>query len=201
PRTDKAIPISAEVRDVLGLEGSPATLTPAELMNAILKEPVDLFWNGGIGTYVKSTAESHADVGDKANDAIRINGAELRARAVGEGGNLGFTQLGRIEYAAAGGRINTDFIDNVAGVDTSDHEVNIKILLDKVVADGDLTEKQRNDLIASMTDEVGALVLKTNYRQNIALANAGAQAAALMHVHQDWVRRLEKQGLLDRELE
>jgi glutamate dehydrogenase len=150
---------------------------------------------------VKSSGESNADVGDKANDAIRINGSDLRARAVGEGGNLGFTQLGRIEYAAAGGRINTDFIDNVAGVDTSDHEVNIKILLDKVVADGDLTEKQRNDIIASMTDEVGALVLKSNYRQNIALANAGAQAAALMHVHQDWVRRLERQGLLDRELE
>ncbi|HET6987132.1 MAG TPA: NAD-glutamate dehydrogenase [Kribbella sp.] len=201
PRTDKAIPISAEVREILDLEGGPATLTPAELMNAILKAPVDLFWNGGIGTYVKSSAESNGDVGDKANDAIRINGSELRARAVGEGGNLGFTQLGRIEYAAGGGRINTDFIDNVAGVDTSDHEVNIKILLDKVVADGDLTEKQRNDIIASMTDEVGVLVLKSNYRQNIALANATAQAPALLHVHQDWVRRLEKQGLLDRQLE
>jgi glutamate dehydrogenase len=201
PRTDKAIPISAEVREVLGIEGAPATLTPAELMNAILKAPVDLFWNGGIGTYVKSSAETNADVGDKANDAIRINGSDLRARAVGEGGNLGFTQLGRIEYAMGGGRINTDFIDNVAGVDTSDHEVNIKILLDKVVADGDLTEKQRNDIIASMTDEVAGLVLKSNYRQNIALANATAQASALMHVHQDWVRRLEKQRLLDRELE
>ncbi|GAB2653969.1 NAD-glutamate dehydrogenase [Kribbella swartbergensis] len=200
-RTDKAIPISPEVREVLGIEGTPATLTPAELMNAILKAPVDLFWNGGIGTYVKSSAETNADVGDKANDAIRINGSELRARAVGEGGNLGFTQLGRIEYAMHGGRINTDFIDNVAGVDTSDHEVNIKILLDKVVADGDLTEKQRNDIIASMTDEVAGLVLKSNYRQNIALANAAAQAPALMHVHQDWVRRLEKQGHLDRELE
>jgi glutamate dehydrogenase len=201
PRADKAIPISAEVREVLGLEGNPATLTPAELMQAIVKAPVDLFWNGGIGTYVKATAESHADVGDKANDAIRINGADLRARAVGEGGNLGFTQLGRIEYAAKGGRINTDFIDNVAGVDTSDHEVNIKILLDKVVADGDLTEKQRNDVIASMTDEVAALVLKSNYRQNIGLANATAQAPALLHVHADWVRRLERQGLLNRELE
>ncbi|WP_406047711.1 NAD-glutamate dehydrogenase [Kribbella sp. NBC_00889] len=201
PRTDKAIPISAEVREVLGIEGSPATLTPAELMNAILKAPVDLFWNGGIGTYVKALSESNGDVGDKANDAIRINGADLRARAVGEGGNLGFTQLGRIEYAAGGGRINTDFIDNVAGVDTSDHEVNIKILLDKVVADGDLTEKQRNDIIASMTDEVAGLVLKSNYRQNVALANGVAQAPALMHVHQDWVRRLEKQGLLNRELE
>jgi glutamate dehydrogenase len=201
PRTDKAIPISAEVREVLGIEGSPATLTPAELLNAILKAPVELFWNGGIGTYVKASSESNGDVGDKANDAIRINGADLRARAVGEGGNLGFTQLGRIEYAAGGGRINTDFIDNVAGVDTSDHEVNIKILLDKVVADGDLTEKQRNDIIASMTDEVASLVLKSNYRQNVALANGVAQAPALMHVHQDWVRRLEKQGLLNRELE
>ncbi|MEV8373434.1 NAD-glutamate dehydrogenase [Kribbella sp. NPDC056861] len=201
PRTDKAIPITPEVREALGLEGHPTSLTPNELMQAIVKAPVDLFWNGGIGTYVKAEAESHADVGDKANDAIRINGGELRAKAVGEGGNLGFTQLGRIEYASAGGRINTDFIDNVAGVDTSDHEVNIKILLDKVVADGDLTEKQRNDVIASMTDEVGALVLKSNYRQNIGLANATSQAPALMHVHQDWVRRLEKQGLLDRELE
>ncbi|TWD82235.1 glutamate dehydrogenase [Kribbella amoyensis] len=201
PRTDKAIPISTEVRDALGIEGHPATLTPAELMSAILKAPVDLFWNGGIGTYVKSAAETHADVGDKANDPIRINGSDLRARAVGEGGNLGFTQLGRIEYAQHGGRINTDFIDNVAGVDTSDHEVNIKILLDQVVVDGDLTEKQRNDVIASMTDEVAQLVLKSNYRQNIALANASAQAPALLHVHQDWVRRLEKQGLLDRELE
>ncbi|TDO51423.1 glutamate dehydrogenase [Kribbella sp. VKM Ac-2527] len=201
PRTDKAIPISAEIRDALGIEGTLATMTPAELMNAILKAPVDLFWNGGIGTYVKSEGESNSDVGDKANDAIRINGSELRAKAVGEGGNLGFTQLGRIEYAGHGGRINTDFIDNVAGVDTSDHEVNIKILLDKVVADGDLTEKQRNDIIASMTDEVTALVLKSNYRQNIGLANATAQAAALLHVHADWIRRLEKQGLLDRELE
>ncbi len=201
PRTDKAIPISAEVREALKLEGHPDTLTPAELMQAIVKAEVDLFWNGGIGTYVKAATETHADVGDKANDAIRINGADLRARAVGEGGNLGFTQLGRIEYAMAGGRINTDFIDNVAGVDTSDHEVNIKILLDKVVADGDLTEKQRNDVIASMTDEVGALVLKSNYRQNIGLANATAQAPALMHVHQDWVRRLEREGLLNRELE
>ncbi|HEY0693980.1 MAG TPA: NAD-glutamate dehydrogenase [Kribbella sp.] len=201
PRTDKAIPISPEVRDALGIEGNPSTLTPGELMQAIVKAPVDLFWNGGIGTYVKASSETDADVGDKANDAIRINGKDLRAKAVGEGGNLGFTQLGRIEYALAGGRINTDFIDNVAGVDTSDHEVNIKILLDQVVADGDLTEKQRNDVIASMTDEVAALVLKSNYRQNIGLANASAQAPALLHVHQDWIRRLEREGLLDRELE
>ena len=131
-------------------------MTPAELMKAILQAPVDLLWNGGIGTYVKAASETDADAGDKANDAIRVNGRDLRAQCVGEGGNLGLTQLGRIEYAERGGRLNTDFIDNSAGVDTSDHEVNIKILLDRVVADGDLTEKQRNALLAAMTDEVAA---------------------------------------------
>jgi glutamate dehydrogenase len=201
PRTDKSIPISPQVCEVLDLDAAVTAMTPPELMKAILKAEVDLFWNGGIGTYVKASSETHADVGDKANDAIRIDGNELRAKAVGEGGNLGLTQLGRIEYAGEGGRVNTDFIDNSAGVDTSDHEVNIKILLDQVVADGDLTPKQRNDVLASMTDEVAALVLKSNYRSNIALANASYQAAALLHVHADWVRRLEKQGLLDRELE
>jgi len=176
-------------------------MAPNEVIRALLKAPVDLLWNGGIGTYVKAESETHADVGDKANDAIRVNGTDLRCKAVGEGGNLGLTQLGRIEYAAEGGRVNTDFIDNAAGVDTSDHEVNIKILLDQVVAEGDLTPKQRNDVLSSMTDEVAALVLKSNYRSNVALANASYQAAALLHVHADWVRRLEKQGLLDRELE
>jgi len=200
-RSDKSIPISPQVCEVLDLDASVTAMTPPELMKAILKAEVDLFWNGGIGTYVKASSETDADVGDKANDAIRINGNELRAKAVGEGGNLGLTQLGRIEYAAEGGRVNTDFIDNAAGVDTSDHEVNIKILLDQMVADGDLTAKQRNDVLASMTDEVAALVLKSNYRSNIALANASYQAAALLHVHADWVRRLEKQRLLDRELE
>jgi glutamate dehydrogenase len=201
PRADKSIPISPQVCEVLDLDAAITAMTPPELMQAILKAEVDLFWNGGIGTYVKASAETHADVGDKTNDAIRIDGSELRAKAVGEGGNLGLTQLGRIEYAAEGGRVNTDFIDNSAGVDTSDHEVNIKILLDQVVADGDLTAKQRNDVLASMTDEVAALVLKSNYRSNIALANASYQAPALLHVHADWVRRLERQGLLDRELE
>ena len=124
-------------------------MTPAELMRAVLQAPVDLLWNGGIGTYVKAADETDADAGDKANDAIRVNGRDLRAQCVGEGGNLGLTQLGRIEYAERGGRMNTDFIDNSAGVDTSDHEVNIKILLDRVVADGDLTEKQRNALLAA----------------------------------------------------
>ncbi|RNL63076.1 NAD-glutamate dehydrogenase [Nocardioides marmoriginsengisoli] len=199
PRSAKSIPLSPEVRAVLGVEAS--AMTPAELMRAILLAPVDLLWNGGIGTYVKAAAESDADAADKANDAIRVDGGDLRVRCVGEGGNLGFTQRGRIEFALTGGRINTDFIDNSAGVDTSDHEVNIKILLDKVVGEGDLTGKQRNELLASMTDEVGDLVLADNYDQNLALANAGAQAPALLHVHEDWMRSLEAAGLLNRELE
>ncbi|MGN6577973.1 MAG: NAD-glutamate dehydrogenase, partial [Nocardioides sp.] len=200
-RSAKSIPLTAQVRRALGIPGDVTSMTPAELMRAILKADVDLLWNGGIGTYVKASGESDAEVGDKANDAIRINGGDLRAKCVGEGGNLGLTQKGRIEYALAGGRINTDFIDNSAGVDTSDHEVNIKILLDQVVRNGDLTEKQRNDLLASMTDEVGRLVLADNYDQNIALASAAHQAPALLHVHEDWIRRLERQNLLDRDLE
>src|SRR3712207_5522818 len=163
PRTAKSVPIPAEVAAVLGLEGSPGHLTPAELMTAILTAPVDLLWNGGIGTYVKASTESHAEVGDKANDAIRVDGARLRARVVGEGGNLGFTQRGRVEAARSGVRLNTDAIDNSAGVDCSDHEVNIKILLNAVVEDGDLTDKQRNRLLEEMEDEVGRLVLRNNY--------------------------------------
>ncbi len=205
-RSLKKIEISAEMRNALGLDESVHTMTPAELMKAILLAPVDLLWNGGIGTYVKASSETHQDAGDKANDTIRVNGTDLRARCVGEGGNLGFTQQGRIEYAVRGaggegGRINTDFIDNSAGVDTSDHEVNIKILLDKVVADGDLTAKQRNQLLAAMTDEVAELVLRDNYEQNLALANAAAHAAPLLHVHEDWMKRLEADGVLNRELE
>ncbi len=204
PRSAKSIELSDQIREVLGIEA--ASLTPAELMRAILLAPVDLLWNGGIGTYVKAESESNADAGDKANDPIRVNGGELRARCVGEGGNLGFTQRGRIEYAregigGAGGRINTDFIDNSAGVDTSDHEVNIKILLDHVVQAGDLTTKQRNEFLASMTDEVADLVLVDNYEQNLALASAADQAPSLLHVHEDWMRSLERQGLLNRELE
>ena len=180
-------------------------MAPNELLNAILLAPVDLFWNGGIGTYVKASSQSHAEVGDKANDAIRINGSELRARVVGEGGNLGFTQLGRIEYATgggpgnAGGRINTDAIDNSAGVDTSDHEVNIKILLDQAVHAGDLTVKQRNKVLAEQTDEVARLVLRDNFDQNIALANAQWQAPELIDAHGRLMRKLVKDGLLDRE--
>jgi glutamate dehydrogenase len=205
-RSLKSIPVSPQVRRALGLDDSVTKLTPAEIMKAILQAPVDLLWNGGIGTYVKSSEETHADAGDKANDAIRIDGREVRARCVGEGGNLGLTQRGRIEYAELGadrqgGAINTDFIDNSAGVDTSDHEVNIKILLDRVVADGDLTEKQRNHLLAEMTDEVASLVLRDNYEQNLALANASANSPSLLHVHEDWMRTLEKRGVLNRELE
>ncbi len=200
-RALKSIKITPQVRRALSLPDDVKAMTPAELMRAILLAKVDLLWNGGIGTYVKGRTETNADAGDKANDPIRVDGAELRCRCVGEGGNLGFTQRGRIEYALAGGRITTDFIDNSAGVDTSDHEVNIKILLDRVVSNGDLTGKQRNDLLASMTDEVGELVLLDNYEQNLAIATAEAQAVPLLHVHEDWTRRLEKQGLLNRELE
>ncbi len=189
------------MRKSLGIADKVAAMTPAELMKAILQAPVDLLWNGGIGTYVKATEETHADAGDKANDSIRVNGRELRAKCVGEGGNLGFTQLGRIEYALHEGRMNTDFIDNSAGVDTSDHEVNLKILLDRVVVDGDLTEKQRNALLAAMTDEVADLVLADNYEQNLALANADYNASSLLHVHEDWMKRLERMGVLNRELE
>ncbi|WP_179665712.1 NAD-glutamate dehydrogenase [Nocardioides panaciterrulae] len=206
PRSLKSIPVGPEMREALGLAAEVTAMTPAELMKAILQAPVDLLWNGGIGTYVKAADETHADAGDKSNDPIRVNGRDLRVKCVGEGGNLGFTQLGRIEYAqlgadGRGGRMNTDFIDNSAGVDTSDHEVNIKILLDRVVKDGDLTEKQRNALLAEMTDEVGELVLRDNYEQNLALANAAAHAPSLLHVHEDWMRRLERKGVLNRELE
>src|SRR5207237_8075784 len=129
---------------------------------AILTAPVDLFWNGGIGTYVKASTQTNAEVGDKSNDAIRVDGKALRCRVVGEGGNLGCTQLGRIEYARTGGRIYTDFIDNAAGVDCSDHEVNIKILLNTAVADGELDLPARDELLAQMTDEVAELVLRDN---------------------------------------
>ncbi|THA26136.1 NAD-glutamate dehydrogenase [Streptomyces sp. RKND-216] len=201
PRSAKSVPITPQVRKALGIESGVSKMTPADLMRAILSAPVDLLWNGGIGTYVKASTESNADVGDKANDAIRVDGQDLRVKVVGEGGNLGLTQLGRIEYAHHGGRINTDAIDNSAGVDTSDHEVNIKILLNAVVTAGDMTVKQRNALLAEMEDEVGALVLRNNYAQNAALANSLEQASSLLHAHQRHMRRLTKEGKLDRQLE
>ncbi|WP_328339398.1 NAD-glutamate dehydrogenase [Streptomyces violaceus] len=201
PRTAKAIPVNAHIRQALGIEAKVTKLTPADLMKAIFQAPVDLLWNGGIGTYVKSSAESNADVGDKANDAIRVDGKDLRVKVVGEGGNLGLTQLGRIEFALHGGRINTDAIDNSAGVDTSDHEVNIKILLNGLVADGDMTVKQRNKLLAEMTDEVGHLVLRNNYAQNTAIANALAQSGSMLHAQQRFMKHLVREGHLNRALE
>ncbi|BFO22064.1 hypothetical protein SHKM778_84520 [Streptomyces sp. KM77-8] len=195
PRSAKSIPVNAQMREVLGIEPGITKMTPADLMKTILTAPVDLLWNGGIGTYVKASTESNADVGDKGNDPIRVDGKDLRVEVVGEGGNLGFTQLGRIEFALHGGRINTDAIDNSAGVDTSDHEVNIKILLNGLVKDGDMTVKQRNKLLAGMTDEVGRLVLRSNYAQNTAIANALAQSKDMMHAQQRFLKHLVREGV------
>ena len=201
PRTRKSIPLTPPVRARLGIPDTVTALPPNEVMSAILRAPVDLLWNGGIGTFVKGSGQSHGEVGDKANDAIRVNGGEVRARCVGEGGNLGWTQPGRVEYALAGGRINTDFIDNSAGVDTSDHEVNIKILLAGRVAAGELEAGDRDALLASMTDEVAGLVLSHNIDQNLALTNSMARAGELSGQHEAWMRTLEDAGLLDRGLE
>ncbi|WP_416975087.1 NAD-glutamate dehydrogenase [Streptomyces sp. 4F14] len=201
PRSAKAIQLNGHIREALGIEPGIAKVTPADLMKAILRAPVDLLWNGGIGTYVKASAESQADVGDKGNDAIRVDGADLRVKVVGEGGNLGLTQLGRIEFALTGGKINTDAIDNSAGVDTSDHEVNIKILLNGLVTEGDMTVKQRNKILAEMTDEVGRLVLRNNYAQNTAIANALAQSGDMLHAQQRFMKHLVREKHLDRALE
>ncbi len=211
PRTAKSIPISPQLREALGITDATVTeLPPPELIKAILRAPVDLLWNGGIGTYVKAAAESHADVGDKANDPVRVDGRELRCRVIGEGGNLGLTQRGRIEYAlqgagggatGTGGKVTTDFIDNSAGVDCSDHEVNIKILLNRAIAEGKLPADERVELLASMTDEVAGLVLAHNYDQATALANARQQAAPLLSVHRRLIAELERSGRLDRALE
>ena len=199
PRSAKSIALTPEVKAVLAI--TVDVLTPTELVNAILKAPVDLIYNGGIGTYVKATAETHAQVGDRANDALRVNGSELRCKVFAEGGNLGCTQLGRIEYAMAGGRIFTDAIDNSAGVDTSDHEVNIKILLSLPIAEGELTEKQRNTLLAEMTDDVAALVLRDNYFQTQVLSVTGRIAPALLDAQTRFMQFLEKAGRLNRAIE
>ncbi len=201
PRTAKSVPVSPQMREVLGLDEGITKMTPPELIRAVLKAPVDLLWNGGIGTYVKASTESNADVGDKGNDPIRVDGKDLRVRVIGEGGNLGMTQLGRIEAALHGIKNNTDAIDNSAGVDTSDHEVNIKILLNGLVADGDMTVKQRNKLLAEMTDEVGTMVLRSNYAQNTAIANALAQSKDMLHAQQRFLKHLVREGHLDRALE
>jgi glutamate dehydrogenase len=201
PRTAKKIPLTPQVREALGIAGGINAMTPHELIHAILCAPVDLMWNGGIGTYVKASSENHADVGDKANDVLRADASELRCRVVGEGGNLGLTQKARIEFSLGGGLVNSDFIDNSAGVDTSDHEVNIKILLDQVVRDGELTAEQRDKLFLDMTDEVAELVLRDNYAQNVVLAAARAQAPAMLHLHARYLRKLEREGKLKRRLE
>ena len=200
-RSLKAIPVSPEMVSVLGLKKGTTSMTPAELMKAVLHAPVDLLWNGGIGTYVKASTEDNASIGDRANDAIRVDGKDLRVKVVGEGGNLGCSQLGRIEAALAGIRINTDAIDNSAGVDTSDHEVNIKILLSEVVRSGGLTLEERNTFLASMTDEVADLVLRDNYEQNVLLGNARAQEHQMVTVHERLMKWLEGRGDLDRALE
>ncbi len=198
-RSDKAIPLSSEMKKLLRTKQDK--LVPDQLIHHLLKAKVDLIWNGGIGTYVKASEESHLDVGDKANDAVRVNGSELQCKVVGEGGNLGLTQLGRIEYALNGGAIYTDFIDNSAGVDCSDHEVNIKILLNDIVNNEDMTVKQRNTLLAKMTEEVGQLCLLNNYRQTQSIGISGYQAASNVNLHQRYIRALEQEDKLDRELE
>jgi glutamate dehydrogenase len=200
-RATKSVPVSAEMADALGIAAGITAMPPSDLMRAILRAPADLLWNGGIGTYVKARSESHVDVGDRANDAIRVDGIELRCQVVGEGGNLGFTQLGRLEFALGGGHINTDAIDNSAGVDTSDHEVNIKILLDVAARAGVLDAAERGPLLAAMTDEVGSLVLRDNYAQNLVLACSRAQALPMLNVHAAYIDWLEKNGHLVRALE
>jgi glutamate dehydrogenase len=200
-RGAKSVTITPEMRAALGIDSAIAHLTPAELIHAILLAPVDLLWNGGIGTYVKAATETNTAAGDKANDLIRVDGGRLRCRVVGEGGNLGFTQLGRVEAARAGIRINTDAIDNSAGVDTSDHEVNIKILLDGLISGGFLEAGKRDALLASMTDEVAVQVLEDNYAQNVVLGNARAGAVGLLTVHQRLVADFEARGMIDRAIE
>jgi glutamate dehydrogenase len=198
-RNAKSITLSPEARAVLGIDAE--VLSPVELLRAILLAPVDLLYNGGIGTYVKASYESHTQVGDKASDAFRVNGDELRCKVLGEGGNLGCTQAGRIEYAQKGGLIYTDAIDNSAGVDCSDHEVNIKILLGSVVEAGDLTLKQRNDLLASMTNEVSRLVLTDNYYQTQALDITTHRPLYLLDGQQRLMQWLEHHGRLNRAIE
>ena len=199
PRSQKSIPLSAEVRALLGLDAE--ALSPPELMTAILKAPVDLLWFGGIGTYVKAQDQSNADVGDRANDAQRVNGQDIRARVIGEGANLGVTQAGRIEYASRGGRLNTDFIDNSAGVDTSDHEVNIKIALGAAIRANRLDLAARDRLLAEMTDEVAQLVLANNSAQTLVLSVAESHARERLDGHVRLMELLESSGLLDREIE
>jgi glutamate dehydrogenase len=198
-RSAKSIKISPEMKKRFDIKED--TLTPNNLIKALLLAPVDLIWNGGIGTYIKGSNETHANVGDKATDAVRVNGDQVRAKVIGEGGNLGMTQLGRIDYALAGGSSYTDFIDNAGGVNCSDHEVNIKIMLNEIVASGDMTMKQRNQLFMDMTDAVAVSVLTSNYRQTQAIALAYRECKQRMDDYVLLIQDFESAGKLDRELE
>ncbi|MFA0132782.1 NAD-glutamate dehydrogenase [Vibrio splendidus] len=198
-RRAKSIPLTPEIQKMLGTK--KASMAPNDLIKAILSMQVDLLWNGGIGTYVKSSNETHTDVGDRANDVLRIDGRDLKAKVVGEGGNLGMTQLGRIEYALTGGRVNTDFVDNVGGVDCSDNEVNIKIFLNGLVSNGDLTVKQRNQVLESMEDEVGEIVLDDAYCQAESISVTEHQGVGLVKEQIRFIHTMEKAGYLDRGLE
>jgi glutamate dehydrogenase len=198
-RAQKSLRLSREAQAALDVQTD--AMTPLELIRTILRMPVDLLWNGGIGTYVKSSEETHAEIGDRANDAVRVDGRELRAKVVGEGGNLGLSQRGRVEYAATGGRINTDFIDNSGGVDCSDHEVNIKIHLNLACEEKGLTRGRRDRLLADMTDEVAELVLRDNYLQTQGLSLLESRAPERINEYAHFIRQLELEGLLDRALE
>ncbi len=198
-RQSKQIRLSSEVRKLLDTKAT--SLQPVELLRTILKMPVDLLWNGGIGTYVKASSESHTDVGDRSNDGVRVNADELRCKVIGEGGNLGLTQRGRIEFSLNGGRVNTDFIDNSAGVDSSDREVNIKILLRAAEQEKGLTRPKRNKMLAEMTDDVAAFVLRSNYLQTQAISMMEARARERLDETARLITNLEKTGLLDRDLE
>jgi glutamate dehydrogenase len=200
-RQIKAVPVSEAVRRVLGLDSRITQLSPPELLRAILRAPVDLLYNGGIGTYVKARTESHTQAGDKANDSIRVNGDELRVKIVAEGGNLGLTQRGRVEAALAGVLLNTDAIDNSAGVDCSDHEVNIKIFVDRMISDGILDAAHRSTFLAGMTDDVSSLVLKNNFDQNVLLVNDRQNAVADGSSHERLMGWLEVAAELNREIE
>ncbi|WP_440877448.1 NAD-glutamate dehydrogenase [Thalassotalea sp. PLHSN55] len=198
-RSAKSIKLTPQIKKMLGTQKQ--NMAPNELIQALLTMKVDLLWNGGIGTYVKGSSESHAEVGDRANDSLRINGNQLQAKVVGEGGNLGLTQLGRIEFAANGGRINSDSVDNVGGVDCSDNEVNIKILLNGLVQNGDLTVKQRNKLLYDMTDEVSEIVLLDCYRQTHSLSITAMRGVNQLNEQVRFIHELERTGKLDRALE
>jgi len=198
-RAAKSITITPEMKTRFAINEDK--LAPTDLINRLLKSPVDLIWNGGIGTYVKASSENNANVGDKANDTLRVDGSDLRCQVFGEGGNLGMTQLGRVEYCLNGGACNTDFIDNAGGVDCSDHEVNIKILIDQLVADGEMTGKQRNKLLADMTESVAELVLHNNYEQTQAISLAEASCLERFAEYRRVINQLESQGRLNRKLE